>query len=147
ALQSDGSAVTADQFAGWTPIGAEATASGYLVAWYKARTNAYTFWHADSNGVLLSNPSTPIAANDPAVQSFETDLRKDRTCDAMVGPATVIEAFGVTSLVEASGNSFLNPAGGGVGPVLQFAGAAVSEGQFAGWAPIAAEATASGYQV
>ena len=147
ALQSGGSAVMAGQFAGWAPIGAEATAGGYVVAWYNAGMNAYTFWHADSNGVLLSNPTPPIAANDPAVQSFESDLHQDLNGDGMIGPATVIEAFGVTRLVEAGGNYFLAPVGGGVGLVLGFAGTAVSEGQFAGWAPIGGEATASGYQV
>ncbi len=34
ALELDGAAITADQFAaGWTPVGAEQTATGYEVAW------------------------------------------------------------------------------------------------------------------
>lgn len=146
-LQFGGSAVSVGQFAGWTPVGAEATASGYLVAWYNSGTDAYTFWRADNAGVLTGGPPLPVAANDPAVQSFESELRQDLNGDGLIGPGTVIEPFGVTSLVQAGSNYFLNPVQGGRGPVLQFEGSAVSVGQFAGWAPIGAEMTASGYVV
>src|SRR5262249_37645395 len=71
-LQFEGSAVSVGQFAGWTPIGAEATASGYVVAWYNAGAGAYAFWYADGSGALLSSPPAPVAANSPAIQSFES---------------------------------------------------------------------------
>ena len=35
---------------GWTPIGAEQTASGYDVAWKIAGANQYAVWSTDSNG-------------------------------------------------------------------------------------------------
>src|SRR5258708_7479288 len=62
---------------------------------------------------------------------------------------TVIESFGLTSLVKDGNNYFLNPVVGGSssGPQLRFSGAPVTMGQFGAWAPIGAEQTASGYQV
>ena len=62
-------------------------------------------------------------------------------------PATVIESFGSTSLVEAGNNFYLNSNSGGSGPALQYAGAAVVAGQFSSWTPIGAEQTATGYEV
>jgi serralysin len=147
-MQFGGSVVWAGQFAGWAPVGAEATASGYEVAWYNAGINAYVFWHADSSGALLFSPSAPVAANDLVVQSFEGDLHQDLNGDGVIGPVTVIEAFGMTDLAQSgSNNYFLSPVGGGARPALQFGGSMVSVGQFAGWTPIGVEAIASGYQV
>jgi hypothetical protein len=62
-------------------------------------------------------------------------------------PATVIEAFGSTSLVEVGSNYFLSPVGGSSGPELSYSGMAVVAGQFGTWTPIGAEQTASGYDV
>ncbi|WP_247556641.1 M10 family metallopeptidase C-terminal domain-containing protein [Bradyrhizobium sp. 138] len=60
----------------------------------------------------------------------------------------VIEATGITSLVQAGSNYLLNAVAGGIGPSLKFGGAVVTAGQFGeAWAPIAAEATGAGYQV
>ncbi|UPJ51940.1 M10 family metallopeptidase C-terminal domain-containing protein [Bradyrhizobium sp. 200] len=150
-LQFQGAVVSVGQFAGWTTIGAEATASGYEVAWYSAATNQYTFWYTDSSGKFVTNPTGPVAANSSTVQSFESSFQQDLNGDGVIGaavvPSTVVEALGVTSLVQSGGNYYLNPVGGGTGPVLQFQGAVVSVGQFAGWTTIGAEATASGYEV
>ena len=49
-LKYGGAAVVAGQFGGWTPIGAEQTASGYEVAWWTPGANEYTVWTTDSNG-------------------------------------------------------------------------------------------------
>jgi hypothetical protein len=60
--------------------------------------------------------------------------------------STVIEAFGSTSLVESGNNYFLQP-NGGTAVELSYGGSPVVVGQYGQWAPIAAEQTASGYQV
>src|SRR6266404_1737860 len=60
---------------------------------------------------------------------------------------TVIEAFGLTKLVEIGSNFYLSSVSGGTGPSLKYSGAAVVDGQFAPYAPIAAEQTAGGYEV
>jgi len=154
-LQFQGAVVTAGQFAGWAPIGAEATANGYQVAWYNAGTNQYTFWYTDGSGKFVSNPTGLVAGSSSAVQSFESSFNQDLNGDGVIGapvappppPSTAIESAGATSLVVSGNNYYLNPVGGGTGPVLQFQGSVVSVGQFAGWAPIGAEATANGYEV
>jgi serralysin len=59
----------------------------------------------------------------------------------------VIESLGATSLVQTGSNYYLNPVGGGTGPVLKYQGAVVTAGQFGGWTPIGVETTANGYEV
>ena len=59
----------------------------------------------------------------------------------------MVEAFGVTSLVQSGSDYFLNPAGGGTGPELYFNGAPVTVGMWTGWAPVGAEQTSTGYDV
>src|SRR5947207_15486527 len=62
-------------------------------------------------------------------------------------PATVIESFGSTSLVQVGSNSYLNSNTTASGPEMKYAGASVTAGQFGSWAPIGAEQTATGYEV
>ena len=38
------------RFGAWTPIGAEAIAGGYEVAWKVTGSDQYTVWNTDSNG-------------------------------------------------------------------------------------------------
>ena len=49
-----GVTVTAGQFGGWTPIGAEQTATGYEVAWKVTGADQYSIWTTDSNGNYIS---------------------------------------------------------------------------------------------
>ena len=49
-LKYNGADVTVGQFGGWTPIGAEQTASGYEVAWKMTGADQYTVWNTDSSG-------------------------------------------------------------------------------------------------
>src|SRR5262245_17658727 len=60
--------------------------------------------------------------------------------------SVTIEAFGSTSLVEDGSHYFLQPNGGSA-VELSYGGSPVVAGQFGQWAPIAADQTASGYQV
>ena len=60
--------------------------------------------------------------------------------------ATIIESAGSTSLTQIGSNYFLYGSGGS-GPELKYQGANVVAGQFAGWSPIGAEQTATGYDV
>ncbi|WP_312017700.1 hypothetical protein [Bradyrhizobium sp. CIR18] len=59
----------------------------------------------------------------------------------------VIQTDGSTSLVQSGITYFLNPVGGGSGPELYFAGAPVTAGMWAGWAPIGAVQASGGYDV
>ena len=53
-LKYAGADVVAGQFFGWTPIGAEQTASGYQVAWKLTGVDQYSVWNTDSNGNYIS---------------------------------------------------------------------------------------------
>src|SRR6202035_786789 len=70
--------------------------------------------------------------------------------DGVIGvtlSSTVIEAFGSTKLVQIGNNYFLESNSTGLGPELQYLGAPVVAGEFTGATPIAAEATATGYEI
>ena len=144
-LEYGGVAVTAGQFPGWAPIAAEQTATGYEVAWKVAATNGYTVWTTDSGGNFISSTAI-MSATSNALESFESSFHQDLNGDGVIGLVqTVIEADGSTSLVEAGGNFYLSTTG--ADPMLKQGGVAVTAGQFPGWAPIAAEQTATGYEV
>ncbi len=150
-LKSGGVAVIAGQSGGWSPIGAEQTASGYEVAWKLAGSDEYSVWSTDSNGNYVSNIIGVAPGADGGLQSLETSFHQDLNGDGTIGPVaavgTVIEALGSTSLVQVGGNYLFNPVAGGSGPSLKSGGVAVIAGQSGGWSPIGAEQTASGYEV
>ena len=83
-----------------------------------------------------------------ATSSIETIIDPTGTYTA-TPPATVIEAYGSTSLVQVGNNYFLYPAGGSSGPLLKYMDGTtpVVAGQTGNWVPIGAEQTATGYQV
>jgi hypothetical protein len=136
-------------WAGWAPIGAEQTASGYDVAWKNAGTGQYNAWSTDSSGNYITNLLSLVSGSSTALESFETIFHQDLNGDGTIGPppvpTTIIEAFGSTSLVQIGNNYFLE--NGGTAPELEFGGAPVTAGMWAGWAPIGAEQAASGYDV
>jgi hypothetical protein len=147
ALQYNGSAVTAGEFAGWTPIGAVQTGSGYDVAWQNTSTGQYTVWSIDSNGNYTGNVVGAVAGNSYALESLEPLFQQDLNGDGTVGlTTTLIHADGSTNLTEVA-NQFYLYNGGGTGPALQYQGAPVVDGQFGAWVPIAAVQTATGYDV
>jgi hypothetical protein len=108
----------------------------------------YTVWYTDSSGNYVGNANGAVPGSNTALEAMETSFHQDLNGDGIIGiPTTIIESNGATSLVQVSANYFLNPVGGGTGPVLQFGGAAVVAGSLGGWAPIAAEANGGGYEV
>lgn len=143
-----GSTVTEDTFGAWKPIGAEATAEGYQVAWRLGGTDQYSVWRTDANGNMLSNPSGVVSGSSAALQAMETSFAQDLNGDGTTGLATaVIESSGATRLVQVANTYSLQPTVGSSGPDLRFGGGAVTDGLFGAWQPIAAEATVGGYQV
>jgi hypothetical protein len=148
ALKYGGVAYVAGQFSGWVPIGAEATSSGYDVAWKNTATGLYTVWSTDSNGNFTSNILSNVSQTDASLKSIETSFHQDLNGDGVIGIlATPIEAFGSTKLDQVANNYYLDSGSAGSGPLLKYAGAAVVAGQFYPWTPIAVEATAGGYEV
>ncbi|WP_246775236.1 M10 family metallopeptidase C-terminal domain-containing protein [Bradyrhizobium diazoefficiens] len=147
-LKLGGAALTQGQLGAWTPIGAEATSSGYEVAWKYGSSGSYSVWHTDSSGNYVSGSDMTSASIATVESSFHQDLNGDGVITAAnSSSSTTIEALGSTSLVLTGSNYFLNPVSGGTGPTLKLGGAAMTQGQLGAWAPIGAEATSSGYEV
>src|SRR5262249_12613435 len=131
------------EFGNWTPIGAMRTANGYEIALENSGTGQYTVWTTDSNGNYTGDPIGVVSGNSYALESLEPAFNEDLNGDGVIGR----NVYGTTSLVESGGNYFLYAAGTTSGPELKYAGSAVTDGEFAGWAPIGAVQTASGYDV
>ena len=149
-LEYGGSAVTAGEFAGWTPIGAvQVAGGGYDVAWKNASAGLYTVWSTDSNGNYTSNVIGAVSGTSTALEALETTFNQDLNGDSTIGiPHVVIQTDGSTSLVQVGSNYFLDPVGGSSGPELSYGGAAVTAGEFAGWTPIGAvEVSGGGYDI
>lgn len=141
-LKIGGSAVTAGQFGGWAPVGAEHLGTGYRVMWALAGSNQFQVWTTDANGNYLS--AQAMRGTSAALQSLETVFQQDFNADGTTGLATTpVETAGSTALTQIGEGYFL----GNAGPQLKIGGASVTVGQFGGWAPIGAEQISGGYQV
>src|SRR5215831_886674 len=157
-LSNGGSPVVAGQYGQWAPIAANQTASGYQVVWKLTGADQYLAWNTDSSGNCVSGALDPTSGTSTALKTMEVSFQQDLNGDGLIGngdgstgapppsSSTVIEAFGSTSLVEDGSHYFLQPNGGSA-VELSYGGAPVVAGQFGQWAPIAANQTASGYQV
>jgi hypothetical protein len=137
----------------WSPIAAEQTANGYVVAWKDSGADQYVIWITDSNGNKVSNGGNGGIMSSASwdLESAETTFKQDLNGDGVIGIPS-IEAFGATRLDKVGTNYFLDPVSGGQGPILKFQGAPVFVGQWptasgALWSPIGAEQTATGYEV
>jgi protocatechuate 3,4-dioxygenase beta subunit len=111
----------------------------------------------DANGVFTTTLGSTLAQNETITATVGS--LQEQTSVSFVTPmsGTVIEAFGLTSLVEVANNFYLNLNSNStstgtsntasVGPELKYAGTVVTESQFAAWRPIGVEQTATGYEV
>ncbi|KAF0187439.1 MAG: hypothetical protein FD165_2905, partial [Gammaproteobacteria bacterium] len=149
-LTYGGSAVVAGQFGACELIGAEATATGYVVAWQVAGADLYAVWNIDSSGNYLNNATGGVSGTSAALQSQENSFSQDLNRDGATGiniTTTAIESFGSTSLARVGNDFYLNSNSTGSGPQLTYGGSAVVAGQFGTCTLIGAEATATGYVV
>ena len=152
-LKYSGMDAVAGQFGAWTPIGAEQTATGYEIAWKVPGADQYTVWNTDSSGNYITTVVDAVSGTSSALESFEPvfhqDLNSDGligNSDGLIGPATVIEANGLTHFTAVGDHFFLYD-GSGSGPSLKYGGMDAVAGQFGAWTPIGAEQTATGYEV
>ena len=147
-LKLGGNLVKASQLGSWAPIGAEATASGYEVAFHVAGADQYTVWNTDSSGNFVSDSLGVVSGSNAGLEALETSFHQDLNGDGVIGiSGTTIEAIGSTSLVQFGANYFFDPVAGGAGPELKLGGNLVIASQLGSWAPIGVEATASGYEL
>ena len=87
-LKYAGANFVAGQAGGWTPIGAEQTASGYEVAWKMAGADQYAVWNTDSNGNYISNIIGAVSGSSSAFESLETSFHQDLNGDGVIGVVT-----------------------------------------------------------
>ena len=147
-LKYAGAAVVAGQFGGYAPLGVEATATGYEVAWKVAGVDQYSVRATDSNGNYTSNLVMPGSGTNASLEAIEDELppgfewRWHHRCTDHRH-----RVVGLSSLVQGGSNYFFKPRAGITGTELKYAGAAVVAGQFGGYAPLGVEATMTGYEV
>ena len=146
-LSYGGAAVTAGEFGNWIPIAAVQTTTGYDIAWEIPGTNEYTVWSINSSGAYISNLVGTVTATSPALEAIEPVFEQYQNSDGLFGlSATAIQTDGSTSLTQV-GNEYYLYGSSGTGPALSYGGSAVTAGEFAGWTPIGAVQTASGYDI
>ncbi len=146
-LKNDGVPLVAGSVGPWAPIGAEAIAGGYEVAWKAAGADQYLIWDTDSNGYETANPIGIVSGNSPALEALEPSFHQDLNGDGVIGIPGTIELFGSTSLVQTGNIYFLDSNSSGTGPSLKNDGVPLVAGSVGPWAPIAAEAITGGYEV
>ncbi|MGJ4950075.1 hypothetical protein [Bradyrhizobium sp. HKCCYLS20291] len=148
-----GSAVSASNMTGqgWSVIGAEAVAGGYLVALRNASTKVMTIWTVDGNGNYVSNAIPSVAPGNAALEQYEPVFQQDLNGDGTVGlvGGGAIETLGSTKLVQVGDNYVLTSISGDVSRELFYSGSAVSASNMIGqgWSVIGAEAVTGGYLV
>ena len=146
-----GAAFTAGTWGAWAPIGSEATASGFEIA-FKIGADTYTVWNTDANGNITTNALATTSGSSSALEGLETSFHQDLNGDGVIGPPatipfTPIEFFGATELVQVGNNYFLYHIPGTSGPDLKYGGSDFTVGTWGAWAPIGAEAISGGYEV
>ena len=85
-LTYGGSTVTVGEFPGWTPVGAEKTATGYQVAWSLLGVNEYSVWNTDSNGAYTGAATGALSGASYALQHLKSSFREDLNGDRTIGP-------------------------------------------------------------
>ena len=84
-LSYGGAPVVVGQFGGWTPIGAEKTATGFEVAFKMTGADQYTVWDTDSTGAYLSSVFTTASGSSTALESLEPSFQQDLNGDGTIG--------------------------------------------------------------
>jgi serralysin len=67
------------------PIGAEATVSGYEVAWKVMGTDIYSVWATDKNGNYTSNIIGNASGTSTTLESIESSFQQDLNGDGHIG--------------------------------------------------------------
>ena len=115
-LSYQGAPVEAGQFdpygGPWALVGAEQTASGYVVAWKVIGADQFEVWNTDPSGNFVSS-SGVVSGTSAVLESFEPSFQQDLNGDGSIGlKINVIESIGSTSLEQDGSNYFLHPNGG-----------------------------------
>jgi hypothetical protein len=104
-LKYNGAPVTLGQ-AGYYPIAAVETSTGYDVAWFWSGYGTYTVWSVDANGNYTGNLIGWVAGNTSAIWKYEIIFAQDLNGDGIIGmPPTppTIPIYGYGSPVDSIG--------------------------------------------
>src|SRR6185437_8115739 len=99
-LMRSGAAVTSGEFGSWAPIGAEATSSGYEVAWKNSSLGQYDVWNTDTSGNYVSELGI-VPGSSSSLQALEPSFHQDLNGDGVIGlnsPTTPIGGGSATTL-------------------------------------------------
>ncbi len=141
-LKLNSADVTVATFAGWSPLQAEATATGFKVLW-QAPDGGYAIWQTDAAGNYLSSKNWPASL----VKQIEPSFAADIDGDGQVGAYELIEDNGAYELSISSVGAYQVDNGAGSSVTLKMNSADVTPGTFPGWSALQVEATASGFTV
>src|SRR6185437_7332418 len=83
-LERSGAPVTSGQYGAWVPIGAEATATGYEVAWKNGGANQYDVWNTDASGNYLSELGV-VSGSNSSLEALEPSFSQDLNGDGVIG--------------------------------------------------------------
>jgi hypothetical protein len=100
-LRFQGTTVAPGAFGGWTPIGAEAVAGGFEVAWKNGVADQYTAWKTDASGNYQSSLLGVVAGADAGLVALETLFQQDLNGDGKTGPAAASPAPAALDLLAA----------------------------------------------
>ena len=89
-LKNSGAAVVSGQFGTWAPVGAEATSSGYDVAWKDPATGNYAVWATDSNGNFISKILSNVSGTDTSLKSIEVVFHQDLNGDGVINTSSTV---------------------------------------------------------
>ncbi|KWV46858.1 hypothetical protein AS156_20745 [Bradyrhizobium macuxiense] len=89
-LKYAGAAVVAGQFGTWSPVGAEATSSGYDVAWKDSVSGNYSVWTTDSNGNFASKIIGSVSGTDASLKAIESVFHQDLNGDGVIDTASTV---------------------------------------------------------
>ena len=119
-IELNGSAVTAGQFpAGWTPVGAVKTSSGYEVAWSIPGANEFVVWNTDSNGDYTSNATGILSGTSPELEAVEAAFDElfpgvsaqlaihDTAGEVQTGLSTVVQDTGEIGSINETNSPFV----------------------------------------
>ncbi len=144
-LQVGGGAIVSGQFAGFAPVAVETISGGYEVMFQSA--SSFVGLDFDASGNFTQAATSLLAGSSYALESLETGFARDLNGDGTTGPkiSSIASngAFGIANIAD----EFEITSGGVQQAILQVGGSAIISGQFAGFAPVAVEASYGGYEV
>ena len=148
-LKLGGAAVTSGEFGAYVPVAAEATSTGYDVVFRNGTADQYIVWSTDNNGNYTASLTGVVTAESAELENFEPIFQQDFNGDGTTGLrlTSTIESAGSTTLGLVGNEYVMVASGGTTGPTLKLGGSPVTVGEFGSYAPVAAEATSSGYDV